>query len=187
MIRFVIACLALFALSFASCVAPGLGLLTLEQRSDPIFVAESCKVDPVGFDGVLRMTGPSVALSNFASRFYSVEGWFQAVHDDGVTVFSLVAMRHGEDWEWIKWSPTMVLPGDISIPALKTDTQVLPGGSVVEVFSYPLSRERMDQFAKEGLVADVAGRGRTSLPSGLFAGLLTRWEAELALAYDKAE
>lgn len=161
-------------LVLASCRAPG---LTQDQIRDPSLVAQACEVDPIGFDRRLVVRSPAVSFPSRGDVFPASARLF-GIRDDGTTSFTMLIVRSGADWRWIRVSPDLTLPGDTTVRAARVGTDVGYGGSVSESFAWRFTRQQLEAFARDGFVGDIAAGPRVSFPAALFAGFLSRWDEE---------
>lgn len=169
----------LAVLALASCSAVPSSLSQSELKN-PATVEASCKVLPVGFDGVLTVGAPPVEVRGLARDSHTQYVSLSGVKDGDDVTFGLAATRLGLDWVWIKSTPEITLRGNVRIPAIKIAAEVRSTGGVEEVFSWVFSRAQLDEFAATGLRGDVTGGGRVRVPASYFQGFLARWEKEVA-------
>jgi hypothetical protein len=166
-------------LALSSCQLPGSALLSAEQFQDPAYVGTNCTVSPMDFKRQLVVRAPAVGIpvmSGFAKAN------LQGLSDNGQTSLYMVLTRRGSSWYWLKVPPSITLPNDTTIEAIRLTTDV-GGGSVAETYMWNFTREQVEQFAQTGLLGDIEGGQRVGFPAAYFSGFLQRWDTEFETAY----
>ena len=137
----------------------------------------------MGFDRQLVVRAPAVGIPCPVGR---AQANLQGLSDDGKTNFYMSLNRRGSRWYWLNLAPSVTLPNDTTIKAIKLSMDVGYRGRVSENFIWMFSRKQMEQFAETGLIGDIRGGERTSFPAAYFSGFLKRWDAEFTDAYGAA-
>jgi hypothetical protein len=167
-------------LALSSCQLPGSALLSTEQFQDPAYIGTNCTVSPMGFNRQLVVRAPAVGipvLTGFA------QANLQGLSDDGHTSLYMVLTRRGSSWYWLKVPPSITLPNDTTIEAVRMTTDVGYGGSVSESYMWNFTREQVEEFSQTGLLGDIQGGQRVGFTAAYFSGFLQRWDAEFEAAY----
>ncbi len=167
-------------LALSSCQLPGHALLTVEEFSDAAFIEMHCQVDPMGFDRQLVVRAPAVGIP--ASGGYAKAN-LQGLSDDGQTSLYMVLNRRGSSWYWLQLPPSLTLPNDTTLEAIKLTTDVGNGGWVSETYMWMFTREQVEQLAVSGLLGELRGGERIAFPAAYFSGFLSRWDSEFEAAY----
>jgi len=168
------------ALALSSCQLPGSALLSAEQFQDPVYIETNCAVDPIGFNRRLVVRAPAVGIPVMTGY---AQANLQGLSDDGKTSLYMVLTRRGSSWYWLKVPPSIALPNDTTIEAIRLTTDVGYGGSVSETYMWNFTREQAEQFAQTGLLGDIQGGKRVGFPAAYFSGFLQRWDAEFETTY----
>lgn len=129
------------------------------------------------FDRRVESTAPSLSIVEPSIEdLRSVSVSLSMIHDDGVDEGRISLMYVGEGWFWLAQQITAALPGDRTMHFTRSHSDVVQGGTCVEVMTAVLNRTGFAALGSDGLAMEVPRLGIVRVPDSYFRGLITAFD-----------